>query len=288
MNPQPFHISAGSGSQMTHDQNINIPTGSDSALPEIVYKYRRWNDEHQKTILTERVVFMAKPTSFEDKKDCKLFKRYDSISEQDLYNIYLGKSELINPNWTRQRHELFARYWTMNSPTRDIGFIINRQEEAFIDFDNQFGVLSLTVNPRSIDMWNRYSNEGYGFCVGFTPMVMFNYVGGGGLVQYYDVLPDILPSDNYKIEQLTQIFSKERMWAFEEEYRTHKFYATTVSTNDRKIILPPEAYLEVIFGWQMSKSIIAEIMGICNRKQMNIAYKTAVLRNNKIEINAVS
>jgi len=55
-------------------------------LPDVVYKYRFWNDNYHKEIIYEQIVFMAKPSSFEDKLDCKLQKRYDLMSNQDIYN----------------------------------------------------------------------------------------------------------------------------------------------------------------------------------------------------------
>jgi hypothetical protein len=48
-------------------------------LPKTVYKYRNWSDNFHKEIITEQIVFMARPTSFEDQSDCKLIKRYDYL-----------------------------------------------------------------------------------------------------------------------------------------------------------------------------------------------------------------
>lgn len=43
-----------------------------TGLPEVVYKYRDWNNNFHKKIITNREVFFAAPTSFEDPLDCKL------------------------------------------------------------------------------------------------------------------------------------------------------------------------------------------------------------------------
>src|SRR5690554_5666174 len=88
-------------------------------LPNTLYKYRIWEDQYQQTILTERIVYMAAPTSFEDQKDCKLFKRYDLMSETDIYQKYLNTSKEVNLNWSRQQHRAFAREWTKKSPMRN-------------------------------------------------------------------------------------------------------------------------------------------------------------------------
>jgi hypothetical protein len=38
-------------------------------IPPIVYKYRDWSNPYHRTVLSEKSIFMAPPTSFEDEKD---------------------------------------------------------------------------------------------------------------------------------------------------------------------------------------------------------------------------
>lgn len=253
-------------------------------LPNTLYKYRIWEDQYQQTILTERIVYMAAPTSFEDQKDCKLFKRYDLMSETDIYQKYLNTSKEVNLNWSRQQHRAFAREWTKKSPMRNKEYLKAMQEEHFIEYDKRFGVLSLTANNSNIEMWNKYSNNGVGFCVGFHPKILFNYLGGGGSVQYYDELPDINHDDEYIVERIKQVFSKERKWEFEQEYRTHKFYQNPASISDRQIRIPADAYKEIIFGWLMNDSIKNEIIKTCNGQNMKIDFKESQLVKGHVEI----
>ncbi|MEP2771662.1 MAG: DUF2971 domain-containing protein [Fulvivirga sp.] len=254
----------------------------DMDLPETLYKYRVWDNEYQKTIVSKRTVFMAAPTSFEDEKDCKLLKRYDLMTEGDIYNKYLENSKEENPNWSRQQHRKFARDWTKKSPMKNIEHIKKLQEENFNEYDKRFGVLSLTANSKNLTMWNKYSNEGRGFCVGFDPLILFEYLGGGGPVKYYDELPDIYHNDQYEIERYKQVFSKEKKWEFEQEYRTHKFYQNPASISDRQIEIPPEAYKEMIFGWKMEKDIIDDIIKICVHLKLNLGYFKAKIVENEV------
>lgn len=259
-----------------------------SDLPDTLYKYRVWDDQYQKTILTERIVFMAAPTSFEDKKDCKLLKRYDLMTEEDIYQKYLKTSKEDNPNWSRQQHRAFARDWTKKSPMKNKEHIKKKQEDHFIEYDKRFGVLSLTANCSNLDMWNKYSNNGIGFCVGFYPKVLFNHLGGGGPVQYWDELPEINHDDEYPIERFKQVFSKERKWEFEQEYRTHKFYPDPASILDRQIVIPPEAYKEIIFGWQMDDTTKNEIIDICNDQKIKVEFYVSSLADGAVEIKPVA
>lgn len=256
-------------------------------LPNTLYKYRVWEDKFQKTILTEQIVYMAPPSSFEDNKDCKLSKRYDLMNEQDIYEKYLSTSKEYHPNWSIQQHQAFAREWTMKSPMKNKEYLKKKQEEYFIEYDKRFGVLSLTANNSNIQMWNKYSNNGVGFCVGFYPKVLFNYLGGGGSVQYYDELPDIFHDDEFNVERYKQIFSKERKWEFEQEYRTHKFYQNPASVTDRRIKIPANAYKELIFGWQMNDRSKKEIIENCNSQNIKIDLKESKLVKDRIIIEPV-
>ncbi|WP_200979842.1 DUF2971 domain-containing protein [Echinicola sp. 20G] len=257
-------------------------------IPDTIYKYRIWNDKYQKTILTERIVFMAPPTSFEDKRDCKLLKRYDLMTEKDIYEKYFMVSKKEHPNWTRQQHRKFARDWTKNSPLKNHDFVKKQQEEDFLEYDKRFGVLSLTANFANLDMWNKYSGNGSGFCAGFDPKILFNHLGGGGPVQYYDKLPDILHNDKFEVERFKQVFSKERKWEFEQEYRTHKFYPAPATIDDRQIEIPTEAYKEVIFGWNTDEETKGQIMGVCENQNLQVEFKICSMTNGQLEIKSLT
>lgn len=254
-------------------------------FPELIYKYRIWNDNYQKTILSERKVFLAPPTSFEDKKDCKLFVRYDLMTNLDIYKKYLESSKNKNPSWTKEQHKKHALKWTTNSPLKNKKSIKKQQEEHFREFDKRFGVLSLTANNSNLTMWNKYSNYGTGFCVGFDSEILFQRLGGGSEVKYCSKLPDIYHNDPFMIEHYKQVFSKEEKWSNEEEYRTYKFYENPASVSDRQIVVPVEAYREIIFGWNTTEQDEDEIIQTCISQGFEVEFKKCSLLNNEVIIN---
>lgn len=65
-------------------------------LQPVVFKYRSWNNDFHKTILTNQTVYYARPSEFEDNKDCMIRKQYERITDQDLYRRYLDSSMRIN------------------------------------------------------------------------------------------------------------------------------------------------------------------------------------------------
>lgn len=265
-------------------RKISITEAPD--FPENIYKYRNW-EGYQKTVVTERTVFMAKPSSFEDKKDCKLFKSYELMTNQDIFNKYIDLSKVKNPTWKRHEHRQYAKEMSKNSAMKNKNYIKELQEQNFLKFDERFGVLSLTANPSNLKMWNKYSDDGKGFCVGFHSNVMFPFLGGGGKVIYCEELPIIFPNDDFDTERVKQIFSKEEKWSFEEEYRTHEFYKIPPKDSERCIILPKEAYKEVIFGWAMSEEVIKEIMEACLIEDLHVQFKKAEKQNDDIIISNI-
>jgi len=262
----------------------NMPFKNNKNLPKLIYKYRIWGDESHKTILTKRIVFFAPPSSFEDKNDCKLHKRYDLMTKSDIYNKYLNFSKKNHEHWNNQQHSLFAKKWTERSPLTNLEYVSKLQTEHFKDFDSKFGILCLTTNPNNLKMWNKYSQNGKGFCVGFDPEILFELTGGGRPVDYPKTLPIIHHDDNYLIERIKQVYSKEKKWSFEEEYRTHKTFFNVASKKDRQVKVPPEAYKVIIFGWSTPDKSKAEIKKTCNENGLNVVFKVCSLKMNEIEI----
>ena len=73
-------------------------------IPPIIYKYRDWQDDYHKKIITDYQVFFAEPKSFKDPEDCKNPIRYDLLSTREIYEKYLTESYKINRNFKRKQH----------------------------------------------------------------------------------------------------------------------------------------------------------------------------------------
>jgi len=253
-------------------------------LPEIVYKYRFWSNDNHKTILTEKIVYMSAPFDFVDPRDCKLQKRYDLLTNEQIYNYYYNYSLKKHPNWDRPQHRKYARERDKKCPMRNQKYIKNKQAKHLEQFNERFGVLSLTSNLQNIPMWEKYGDNHKGFCVGFIPKIMFKYLGGGCKVQYYDTLPIIYPDDDFDTEHFKQAFSKEKKWEYEEEYRTHMFYRKPATIQDRQIELPKECYHQIVFGALISDEDKIEIIKTCKHKKLNVLFLQAKINNDTIEL----
>lgn len=256
--------------------NVRMGTLEDGVYPDTVYKYRTWKDPNHQKILSERTVFMAPPTGFEDKKDCKILKRYDLITDDQIYSKYYESSKKMNTAWNDKQHHEFAQDWFKKSPLHDKEHIKQLQEKHFLEFDKRFGVLSLTANPLKNEMWEKYSDNYAGICVGFDSSKMFPRLGGGCQVAYYDVLPDILESHTQLEEAHIQAYSKERKWEFEDEYRTQTFSYEPLTIKQRCVILPKECYKHIFFGMNISTEDKNAVIEVCNKEDLKVSYYQAI------------
>lgn len=253
-------------------------------IPPIIYKYRDWQDDYHKKIITDYQVFFAEPKSFKDPEDCKNSIRYDLLSTREIYEKYLTESYKINRNFKRKQHKGWAVRMYKQSPLRNKKHIKAHQEQTFNDFNERFGVLSLTANPTNLKMWEDYSNNHTGFCIGFDSLIMFPYLGGGGPVNYVKSLPIIYPTPKHTFEEqhALLVFSKLEKWQYEQEYRTHKFHINPLSLEDRQVSLPPESYKELIFGANMTEDIIQDVKSNIPDNLQHMDLKRARFQENEV------
>ncbi len=233
--------------------------------PPILYKYRDWENDYHKEVLTNSALYLASPRSFEDIKDCKVPEKFPK--RQKLYKFFLEKSKKDNPTWSRKAHKQFAIYWSKHSPLANPQKLQKLLDKFNDEFNNRFGGLSMTANKENEEMWNKYANGRKGFCVGYDTNMLFKYVGGGGPVQYADELPTIdFIKDDFTTKHVKNIFYKERKWDFEEEYRLHTMWPQTATIEQRNITLPKECVVEIILGKFMPKESKEEIKKIARVK----------------------
>jgi len=231
-------------------------------IPDVVYKYRHWEFEHHDRFIKNKEVFLSSPASFEDEKDCRNPIRYDLLDYEQTIQLYEHVFRREHPERNREQHKKEAIEWAKKGFLKDKKYQEEYQEHYNDEMDKRQGVLSLTAECCLDEMWKKYANNGEGFCIGYNSKVMFKYLGGGAAVEYFDELPIILPRPFMPYHQGTyyKLYCKERKWEFEKEYRTIKFWESPVDVNARKIILPKEAFREVILGNKISTKNRVEII----------------------------
>lgn len=237
-------------------------------MPQVLYKYRTWEDERHKDLLRKGEVFFASPGSFEDPYDSNLPTVFPKGI--DLFDYFLEISLVQNNSFSEEDHFKFASYWAKHTPMANSG----EREEIIAYFkqlfDSTHSILSLCMTPNNEAMWEKYGDNHKGYCVGLNIPILCQtrFFSGGGVVDYIKGIPKIdyvLDSNDEQVQK--QLFSKSDVWSFEEEYRLLKMNrGKALSNHDRTLILPRESVVEVYLGKNMSVENELEIREIVSNR----------------------
>lgn len=232
-------------------------------IPDVLYKYREWDNSFHKRVLTDFEVFYANSLDFEDPNDSKNLPRYDLLSKKDKIKFGEHVVKNQNPDYTRQQVRAEVRKTYQNSPLRNPTTLKEYMRDDLKRWQERSGILSLTANPLNKSMWDKYSANGQGYCVGFNTKKFIDCVrGGGGPVQYVEELPKVWPRPFHDFDQqhILRIFFKELKWSFEEEYRLHTFSKDPLSSGDRVKKVHAAAFYEVLLGYNMPSDKKKELL----------------------------
>ena len=232
-------------------------------FPVTVYKYRRWNNEYDKRVLTHKELFFASPRDFKDQEDCSQTVNYSALTDKEKFDwaveVTKNNYRSMSPNIIPEVARRFLKRSPINNPVE----CKKLQEEQLERYFDITGVLSLTFNSNSDKMWEDYGDNHQGFCIGFDSKLLFEskIAGKGGYVDYVEELPKIYPEP--KMDFLTQaklqIFSKLKKWEFEEEYRLHIIRGKNIEIADRRKYPPSSAFKEIIIGENMPEEDLEEL-----------------------------
>lgn len=260
--------------------------------PDVIYKYRSWDNEYHKNILLNGELYMSPPKDFNDPFDCRITTNHYLIDTTEKINEYVNRRIEKYKGWLIENH-------------RDIDFERKRQIERlksietyqkecedleYSEMDKYLGVLSLSERWDSILMWSHYGDFHKGFCIGFNEEKLRkgNFFLGGGRVNYLDDFPIIDPLNKQDIieKSFLQTHSKAKDWKYEKEYRFIKLYYPIEPTNEqRKVLVPIEYIEEVNLGMNISKEHRDEILEMCKCRGVKVyqtekvSFKFELIRN---------
>jgi hypothetical protein len=233
-------------------------------IPQPLYKYRIWQDQYGRRILTDNEIYLASPDQFNDPfENSYPFKYKEEQFTPD--NIFLKLSDTGRKQWPYiTDKELHKRcYERQHSGAFDNGHYWKELYEEFREENNKiFGIYCLTSKRDNLLMWSHYTNSHYGFCVGLDKFVLYDVVQGSLGPAIYDSKFPELDIFEKSAGVLTRLLStKSKEWAYEDEYRLIKV------SGARKICgFPNKAILEIILGHKMPEKDKDEIMEIANTK----------------------
>ncbi len=172
---------------------------------------------------------------------------------------------------------------------------------------NSYGILSLTQNPFSFNMWSQYANGHRGFILEFKPDFNFypsmksksgtvyevkkiNYID-----EYSICFEDIVDKDGFipiKVLHDELFFKKTVRWKYENEYRMirplsdysgYKHPETNYVYTDTNTYLFPfdfDSVASIILGASMSQENKTRIIDICEKNNI-VLHQSYIVRNVK-------
>lgn len=236
----------------------------ENKTPNIVYKYRDFNNEKHLRIITHQEIYFAKPSEFGYSYDCifKIDKEYikDERNRRIFYANKLGTKNILHP----RINELIKK-----NQITDEQIEIQENESQKVINDN-YGIFSVSRNYRNSQLWEKFGGNHKGFCVGLSFQdVLPMSDGTKGKVKYKNKRE--LPKNkvfNYKNELeiieyvLDSILTLPIELIDEQEYRMQKFISTN---SDRYKVLAKKYIKIIVLGYKISSSkreLITELIKI--------------------------
>ena len=118
-------------------------------------------------------------------------------------------------------------------------------------------------------LWDIYANHSKGFMVAFDGRILCGLSSSSGDVGYYDVLPKVKSIKEQTLEEyiFNKYFAKFADYKVEQEFRLIKINFHRLSEEQRKVIVPVEAYKYIKFGHNMPDSDKHELLS-CLLKEL--------------------
>ena len=193
-------------------------------MPEVLYKYRDFNNEYHKRLLFNHELFFSSASQFNDPFDATLPFKYDEqeLTPENIFKKYYSILRKKHPELRdKEIHKLAYEEQRKGHISDD------RQQERFEEnitkqIHETIGIVSLTTTPENILMWSHYSNSHTGFCIGLDAKFIFKKFEPNLSLQqiiYDSEIPRIGLFDS-PTTYFTKILStKSKLWGYEKEYR---------------------------------------------------------------------
>lgn len=237
-------------------------------MPEIIYKYRSWENLIQRRSITNNECFFASPKNLNDPLELVNQCHYELMKYDDKIKFIARIFKENNMHESEQERIKNAIKW-----------IDSDSKKSFIDFKKHgrkftrdlrkiIGVFSTAKSGNNNHLWTNYANNYKGFCIGYDHDELINYLDkkykgtSRGDVVYRELFPIIIPNSDSFMYDLPQIcLIKTIDWSLEDEYRLLKLnFANSTATIKSSIIK------EIIIGENIDSKTKGQLMKYVNSK----------------------
>ncbi len=288
-------------SELVEEQSYEIDAKIHARqLPQVIYKFRIWNDSPNDHILKKQTIRLASPFELQaDYSETILPINESVITEVYMQKVALNEAILNNPEADQSTIENIAKE-IRPKLTLDIreerewayGKIRERNNETK-------GVFCASYTSDHLDQWTYMADNGKGFVVGlnFKNIYLKEEVFGiAKCVQYYpaDKIPMVEPysftAEERLEKSLQEIFSVPNKYSYEREFRivrtNHRYdsfgQVAAYTEHERIIKLNVDDYVEILLGFDISDQDRNEIIDICSRFLPTIPVFETEIRGGKV------
>lgn len=233
-------------------------------IPDILYKYRDWDDTFHKKLLLDNEVYFATPRQFNDPFDCAIPFRYDEkeLTEENIFKKALTIIKRAQPNLADTKLHELAYQAQQERRLFDEHVLETQDKERQEHFNREFCVLSLTTKKDNFLMWSHYAKSHSGFCVGFNSQKLFHQSRGQlGPVFYEFEFPKFGLFDDHLRHFIKYVYYKSKIWEYEGEYRLLK-----EKKSGQIINITNDTIEEIILGTKMKQENKHKILDIAAKK----------------------
>lgn len=250
-------------------------------IPEILYKYRDWENVFHKKVLSDNEIYFPSPKEFNDPFDCAIPFTYNpaDLTEENVFKKCLGLARGMHPKLNEtQLHEIAYRA-QRDGLIFDPHHLEKHNELRKEHFNRDFGILSLTAKRNNFLMWSHYGNCHRGFVVGFDTRKLFNQARGQvGPVIYAEDFPLFGLFDEAIEHFIKYAFHKAKIWEYEEEYRI-----LLSIKHSRVVRLAPDTVREIVLGYNMDFKSKQEILSLA-KAFPNVTVFDSIMHKKKYSI----
>ncbi len=222
-------------------------------LPEVLYKYRSFNNIYHQRSLFEQEIYLPPASQFNDPFDSKVPFRYreEDLTLENVLKKCLDIARQTESNLSDQQYDEIAFRIKREGLLYDSHHLEQVDKKTFERLCSDFGIYCLTPDEKNLLMWSYYADSHKGFCIGYNTQLLIKQgvFGMGGQIAYRDDFPKLplfISEDDSPL--LNILFTKWKKWEHEDEYRLIHRYK-----NGNTRILEPSAISEVVLGCQVSE-----------------------------------
>jgi hypothetical protein len=197
-------------------------------LPPHLYKYRDMGEFTAK-IITNRELFFAAPTDFNDPFDCDFhILCQGNYAQNVIASQVLKTAKRIHPEWSDEQ--------AFEAAERAGAAIVDKHHEEAShqlgkslarDYNDKAGIFCLAATATDILMWSHYANHHRGICLEFRTNVKDSIFSKAQPVTYREEYPRLdlrkLVEDKDFREATPWMLTKSSFWSYECEWRILDF-----------------------------------------------------------------